>query len=220
MHHLVVGNRIDEALGVLVHHRERQLVDVESAMDRLLREELERVVHPAHVPLEREAEPAVLDVARYSAPRRTLFGDGKGPGGLLSDRRVRAAQELDGLDVLPTSVLVGHPFAMFPAVVEVEHRSDCIDPERIHMELLDPEQRVGDQESLHLAAPEVENEGTPVGVFATARIVVLVQRCPVEPPQGPVVFGEVRGNPIDDHADAVLMAVVDEVTEIVGRSIA
>ena len=75
VHDFVVRERHDEVLAVLVQHRERQLVLMEAAMDRIAREVRERVVHPAHVPLEREAEPTVAHRRRHAGPRRGLFGD-------------------------------------------------------------------------------------------------------------------------------------------------
>jgi hypothetical protein len=58
VHDLVVRERQDEVLGERVHERERQLVVMPAAVDRLVLEVRERVVHPAHVPLEAEPEPA------------------------------------------------------------------------------------------------------------------------------------------------------------------
>ena len=60
VHHLVVRERQHEVLVPRVHHRERQVVVMPAAVDRLSGDVRERVVHPAHVPLEREPEPAAL----------------------------------------------------------------------------------------------------------------------------------------------------------------
>ena len=53
---------------------------------------------------------------------------------------------------------------------------------------------------------------------AAARVVVLVQRGAVEARERPLVGREVRGHPVEDHADAVRVQVVDEVAEVVGRA--
>ena len=78
-------------------------------------------------------------------------------------------------------------------------------------------ERVGQQEVADLVAPEVEHERAPVGVLALARVGVLVQRGAVEAGQRPVVLREVRGHPVDDHADAAWVQRVDERAEVVGR---
>ena len=87
------------------------------------------------------------------------------------------------------------------------------------MVLAQPEQRVGDQEVTDLVAAVVEHERAPVGVFAAARIGVLVQRRAVEPGQAELVAREVRGHPVEEHADAVLVHPVDELAELVGRAV-
>ncbi len=85
------------------------------------------------------------------------------------------------------------------------------------MVLAQPVERVREQEVPHLRPPEVEDERAPVGVRAAARVGVLVQVCPVEGGERPVVTREVGGYPVEDHADAPLVEAVDEVAEVVGR---
>ncbi len=84
------------------------------------------------------------------------------------------------------------------------------------MVLLQPVERVREQEVPHLRPPEVEDERAPVGMRAPARVGVLVQVRPVEGGERPVVAREVGGHPVEDHADAALVEAVDEVAEVVG----
>ena len=88
------------------------------------------------------------------------------------------------------------------------------------MVLAQPEQRVGEQEVADLVAPVVEDQRAPVGVRAAPRVVVLVERGPVEAGEGEVVAREVRGDPVEDHAEPVLVQAVDELAEVVGRAVA
>ena len=81
---------------------------------------------------------------------------------------------------------------------------------------LEPVQGVGDEEVAHLVAAVVEDERAPVGVLALTGVGVLVQGRAVEAGQRPVVAREVGGHPVDDHADAPLVQVVDEEPEVVG----
>jgi hypothetical protein len=113
---------------------------------------------------------------------------------------------------------VGQPLALWAGVVQVEHRGDGVDPQAVDVELVEPVQRVGDQEVLDLLAPEVEHQRAPVGLLAAARVGVLVERAAVEAGQRPLVAREVRRHPVDDHAVAVLVQVVDEVAEVVGTA--
>ncbi len=83
------------------------------------------------------------------------------------------------------------------------------------MELARPVERVREQEVPHLVAPEVEDEGAPVGMRAAARILVLVQSGAVEPAERELVAREVRRHPVQDHADSGHVQRVDERPEVV-----
>ena len=149
-------------------------------------------------------------------PGGRLLGDRHDAGDALVGRGVDLLQERDRLEVLAAAVLVGQPLAGLARVVEVEHRGDGVDAQPVDVELLEPVQRVGDQEVAHLAAAEVEDERAPVRLLAAARVGVLVERGAVEAGQRPGVLREVRGHPVDDDADAGLVQPVDEVAEVVG----
>ena len=53
-----------------------------------------------------------------------------------------------------------------------------------------------------------------------ARIGVLVEVRAVEVAQAVLVAGEVRRHPVEDHADPVLVQVVDEIHEVLRRAVA
>ena len=146
---------------------------------------------------------------RDARPRRRLLGDHDDAGDALVRRGVHLLQERDRLEVLAAAVDVGRPLAVLARVVEVEHRGDGVDAQAVDVELLEPVQRVGDQEVAHLAAAEVEDVGAPVGLLAAARVGVLVERRAVEAGERPLVLREVRGHPVHDHADAGLVQPVD-----------
>ena len=148
-------------------------------------------------------------------PRGGLLGDGHDAGDTLVRRRVDLLQERHRLEVLAAAELVGDPLARLARVVEVEHRRDGVDAKPVDVELLEPEQGVRDQEVAHLGAPEVEDVGAPVELLAPPRVGVLVEGGAVEPGQCPGVLREVRGDPVDDDADAGLVQRVDEVAELV-----
>ncbi len=132
---------------------------------------------------------------------------------------VELLDERDRLEVLATAVLVGDPLAGLARVVEVQHRGHGVDAQPVDVELLDPVQRVGDQEVAHLVAAEVEDQRAPVRLRAAARVGVLVQRGAVEARQRPLVAREVRRHPVDDDADAALVEVVDEPAQVVRRPV-
>ena len=133
-------------------------------------------MHPAHVPLEAEAEPAEVRGPGDARPRRRLLGDRDGARDPLVGGGVHLLEERDRLEVLAAAVHVRRPLARLAGVVEVEHRGDAVDAQAVGVELLEPEQRVGDQEVAHLLAAEVEDVGAPLLVPAALRVGVLVER--------------------------------------------
>ena len=68
-------------------------------------------------------------------------------------------------------------------------------------------------------AAVVEDVGAPIGMQAEARVFVLVQRSAVETGERPVVLREVAGHPVEQHAQAGLVAGVDESPQVVRRAV-
>ena len=119
VNYLVVGERQHEVLVVGVQHAERELVVMALAMHGVLTHVREDVVHPSHVPLEPEAEPAVRRGSRDTRPSGRFLSDREHVRELGVDPLVEPPQEVDCLDVLLAAVLVGRPFSLFAAVVAV-----------------------------------------------------------------------------------------------------
>ena len=141
----------------------------------------------------------------------------KTPGHLVR-QLIEAPQEVDGLQVLVAAELVGNPLAGLARVIQVQHGGHRVHAQAVDVVLLQPEQRVGDQEGAHLVAAVVEDQRAPLAMLALARIGMLVERGAVEEHQAVRVLGEVRRHPIHNHADARLVAAIHEVLEIVGRA--
>ena len=215
VHHLVVADRQHEVLAERVQHREGHLVVVVAAVDRIATDVVQGVVHPAHVPLHREAKAAKVCRAGDARPGGGLLGDGDDAGRQFVDGGVHLLQELHGLKVLPAAVGVGAPAARGPGVVQVQHRGNRVDAQTIDVELLQPEQRVGHQEVADLGSAEVENVCAPVQLLTAARVGVFVEGGPVEAAQCPGVLGEVRGDPVHDHPDAGPVQGVDQEAKVV-----
>ena len=146
--------------------------------------------------------PAWLGRRGHAGEARRLLGDHRDAGVALVGGGVDLLQEPDRLEVLATAVDVRRPLAVLARVVEVEHRGHGVDPQPVDVELLEPVQRVRDEEVAHLAAAVVEDVRAPVAVLAAPRVGVLVQRLAVEAREGEVVLREVPGHPVHDHADA------------------
>ena len=89
--HLVVRQRQHEVTRSGVQPAEREPVVVEAAVDRVLGEVGERVVHPAHVPLEAEADAAEVGRPGDAGEGGRLLGDGH-HAGEAAGRRARSSR--------------------------------------------------------------------------------------------------------------------------------
>ena len=110
-------------------------------------------MHPAHVPLEAESQPAEVGRPGHTRPRGRLLGCHDHAGLAPVNDLVELLQESDRLEILAAAVLVRHPLARLAGVVAVEHRGDGIDAQPVDVVLRDPEECVGDQEVAYLLRP-------------------------------------------------------------------
>ena len=189
-------------------------------MHRVVLEIAQGVVHPAHVPLVREPEPAELDGVSDLRPGSAFLSDDHCGGHLVGNCRGQLAQERNRVQVLATAVAVRHPAPCGPRVVEVEHAGNGINAQPVDVELVQPIQRVGNKEVADLGAPVVEDVGTPVGVLALAGVGMFVEGGAIEAGEAPLVLREVRGHPVDDHADAAAVENIDHRPQLVGCAVA
>jgi hypothetical protein len=149
------------------------------------------------------------------APRRRFLGDHDAAARVNPNRLVQPLDEVNGVQILPPAILVWNPRTLVAAVVQVQHRRDRVDAETVHVQLIQPIQRIRDQEVANFVTSEVENQRAPVRMLSDARIPMLIQRGAVEQPQREIILGKVRRHPVDDHPDAVLVTIVHEVAKVV-----
>jgi hypothetical protein len=220
MHHFVVRNGQHVIFRPRIHEGKRDEVMVVAAMDGIEFDVTQRVVHPAHVPFQIESQAAELRRPGHAGKRRGLFGNGEHAGKRDMHGVVHLFQKLDGLEILAAAVTIGNPFARLAAVIEIEHRGHRIHPQPIDVVAVGPKQRVAHEEIAHLVTPIIEYLGAPLRMLAQPRIRVLVQGSPVELRQPMPIAREVRRHPIENDADAGLMAAIDEVHEVLRRAVA
>ena len=111
---------------------------------------------------------------------------------------------------------VAEPLARFASVIEIQHGRHGIDPQSIDVELLDPVQRVRQQEIADFVARVVEDVRPPLGVIAQSRILVFVAGGAVKATQCPVVLRKMRRHPVQQHTDARHVHRIHERAEIIG----
>src|SRR5262245_43766455 len=99
-----------------------------AAMHGIVREVVERVVHPPRAPLAADAEAGQVCEPGHRWKLGRLLRDGVVPRSPTEHHGVDLLQEMDRLEVLATTERVRHPLPGLARVVEVEHRRYRIDP--------------------------------------------------------------------------------------------
>ena len=135
------------------------------------------------------------------------------PGERACVMELSSRRKLDGLQVLAAAMHIGNEVGA-AREVQIQHRGHGIHAQAVEMEFLQPEAGAGEQEAAHFVPLVVEDVRAPVLVLALARIGVFIQRRAVEARQRMRVAREVRRHPVQQHADARLVALVDEELEV------
>ena len=169
-------------------------------VDGIQLEIIQRVVHPAEVPLVPEAQSAGLRRSGHAREVGGLFCHAHGAWYQFAQHAVGFAQEFDGFKVFAAAVLVRDPLPLFAAVVAVNHGGHCIHTQGINAEALYPVQGVADQVVADFATTVVINQRVPVLVIAFARIAVFIQVRAVKFGETEIIFREVTRHPVEDHA--------------------
>ena len=82
------------------------------------------------------------------------------------------------------------------------------------MVFVNPEHGAGYQEALHLVAAIVKLAGSPLGMLPLLDVLIFIAEVPVKFIQPVSVLGEVGGNPVHNHANALLVHDVHKLHKI------
>ena len=220
VHDLIMGKGEDEVLGKGVHHRERQLVVVVLAEVGIELQIVERVMHEAHVPLEAEAETAVIGRLCHAGVGGRLLRNRHAAGPCREQGRVELLQKGDRAEVDVAAVAVGCPLAVAPGVVEVQHRGHRVHADAVDVVAVKKQHRRRDEKALHLRHGVVKNERAPFRVLSHARLLALVEPRAVKARESVRVLRKVRRDPVHDHADTGAVELVDKIHEVLRRAVA
>ncbi len=143
VHHFVVRKRQHKILGERVQHGEGHAVVVEFAVDGFVREIVQRVIHPAHVPFQREPQPAQIRRPGNRRPGRRFLGDHQHSRVPLVGHFIEPLQKGYGAQIFAAPELVGNPFARLPRVIQIKHGGHGVHAQAIDVILVHPEERAG-----------------------------------------------------------------------------
>ena len=216
MDNLVVGERQDKVLGKGIKKTKGELVVVVVTVDGVLAEVFERIVHPPHVPFHGETEAAGPGGPRDLGPGGRFFRHDQASRALLVGDRIQLFKEGDGLEIFIPAIFIRDPVAGLPRIIEIEHGGDRIDPKAIEVEFLKPKESAADEEVADFIAPIVIDQGTPVAMLAEPWILMLVEGGSIERGEAMGIFWKVGRDPVQNDADPVLVAIVDEPAKVIG----
>src|ERR1700722_15853362 len=111
---LIVAQRKDEVLVIIIRHGEGELVLAASAEQGVELEEVEGVVHPAHHPFHAETEAVGEGWAAYAGPVGGLFGNRLDIWKIAEKGLVEILYKIDRLEVSIAAVFVGFPLPLLP----------------------------------------------------------------------------------------------------------
>ena len=205
MHHFIMRKHKNKLLRISIAHTEGHLVVMVGTINGILLHIGQKIMHPPHIPLEMKAQSALFRRLRNVRPRSRLFRDNDGSVFSFSNDGVQMFKKLNGLKIPVSSVLIGNPLSVFPAIIQVEHRRHRIHPKSVNMIKIIPVQSIRNQKVLYFRFSIIKNLCSPVRMFPEPRIRVFITRFPVELTQSVTVFRKMSRYPIQNHADAGLM---------------
>ena len=85
--------------------------------------------------------------------------------------------------------------------------------------MIQPEERAAQQEAADLVPAVIEDEAFPVGMITLLRVGVLEEMRAVEITQAVLVVGKMRRHPVEDDANPLLVQIIDQVHQILGRAV-
>ena len=187
-------------------------------MNRIVLHVFQHIVHPAHIPLEVEAQAAHRGRTADRRPGGRFLGVGRGTGAFLPEDFIHAAQEMHGLEILAAAVDVRNPLARRAAVIAIEHRGHRIDAQTVDAIVFDPEKRIADEVVEDFASAKVVDQRSPILMHAFAWVGVFELRTSVKAAQSVFVGREVGRNPVDDDFEPGIVAGGDKITETLRRA--
>ena len=176
-------------------------------------------MHPSHIPFKAKSQAVFLHFAGHFRPGGGLFRDRQKARISAAYNRIQMLEELDCLQVLIAAVLIGYPLAVALTVIKIQHRGHGVHTDTVDMVFLDPEKSIGDQEVPDFILTVVKDLRSPVRMLSDPRVRMLENTLSVKPSQSMGIRCKMCRNPIQDHTDLMLMQRIDQIHEIIRRTV-
>ena len=208
MNIFIVAERQDVMLPPEIHHRESQLAQVGFAFFRCFFEVVQRIVHPAKVPLVVKAQAAVFHGGGHFFKVGGILGNQHGGGVALLQPLVHILQEFQGRAVHTAGGVT----------LPVDQAADGIHAQAVCVEGAQPVISGRLQKAADFAAGVHEIAAAP---FALPHRCggVFVQSGAVKVFQAVFIHSEVDRHKVKDHANVRRVAGIDQGTQLVRRAV-
>ena len=179
----------------------------------------QEIIHPAHVPFQRKSKAIILCFTCNLRPCGRLLCDHNRTVVSSKYNGIQMFEEFYCFKVLVITVLIGNPLAIFLAIIQIEHRCNCIYTEAVYMAFLDPVQCVGDQEVLDFRTSVIVDLGSPVRMLTLSRVFMLIDSSSIEIGKSMCILREMSRNPVEYNTDLVSVQVIHHIFEILCSTI-
>ncbi len=170
VHDFVMRKRQYIIFAVCVRQRKRQFVVHSLPEKRIGLDIRQGIVHPTHVPLEIEAQPADVGRHRYHRIRRAFFRNREKSLVRGKQRDVHLLQKLFRFEIVISAEFVRQPFPVLSAIIKIKHARDGVHANSVDMIIRCPEVGGGYQETSDFGLAVVVNLSAPLVMFALPRV--------------------------------------------------
>ena len=178
-----------------------------------------KIMHPSHIPLQAESQSVILRVSCNLWPCSGFFCDHHRPRISSKYNRIKMLEKLNRLKILIATILVWDPLSVLLSIIKIKHGCHCIDTQSVHMEMLDPEQCICNQEIPYLRLFIIKDLRSPVRMLSLSRICILKSRCSVKISQSVSILREMCRNPVKNHTNPIPVQIIDHISKIFRCSI-
>ena len=137
-----------------------------------------------------------------------------------ADQAVGLTNKRHRIQIFATAMHIRQPFAWRSAVIQIQHRRHCVDPQPGHTIALKPEERIGRKKIAYFVPTIIVDQRVPVRMQSLTRIGVFVETGAVKARQRMRVCGEVPRYPIQQDTYARRMEAPDQCGKVRRRPMA
>ena len=153
-------------------------------------------MHPAHIPFQREVQPAIFCLAGDHRPCGRLLCNHDRSMIAPGNQCIDMFEKLNRFEIFILTVFICDPLAIFLAIIQIEHRCDSIHTQSVYMIMLNPHERTANQEVLHFIFAIIKDLCSPVRMLSHTGIRIFIQTGTVKIRQSMRITGKVCRHPV------------------------